>query len=125
LCIEALGHNPIINLYRRLTPGLRTAWEVDHILKERDIRRAKQVFGHVEGRYFHLFAIGAALLRRTPLFGPALAVLDGVDQAVLRIPGLRSMAWQILFELGQPKLAAAHEALKRLRATGQAAGCAA
>jgi ubiquinone/menaquinone biosynthesis C-methylase UbiE len=125
LCIEALGHNPIINLYRRLTPRLRTAWEVDHILKERDIRRAKQVFGHVEGRYFHLFAIGAALLRGTPLFGPVLAVLDRVDHVALRIPGLRSMAWQVLFELGQPKLAAAHEALRRLHPAGKAPGRAA
>src|SRR5574341_1361724 len=27
ICSEALGHNPVIQLYRRLTPGLRTAWE--------------------------------------------------------------------------------------------------
>ena len=37
ICIEALKYNPFIHLYRRLTPHLRTQWEVRHIFGKREI----------------------------------------------------------------------------------------
>ncbi len=107
LCMEALGHNPIINLYRRRTPSLRTAWEVDHIIKNKDLQFAKEFFGKVKADYFHLFGIAAVPLRKTPLFRPALAVLNTLDSIVLKLPGFRQMAWQIIFELSEPKLGGA------------------
>lgn len=103
LCMEALGHNPLINTYRRMTPSLRTAWEVDHIIRNRDLKFAEDFFGAVRCDYFHLCAIAAAPLRSTPIFKPMLKTLDLVDNLILRIPGVRQMAWQIVFELSQPK----------------------
>lgn len=103
LCIEALGHNPIIQTYRRLTPHLRTSWEVDHILKTKDLKLAKTYFDGVNVRYFHLFSVAAAVFRKTPLFAPALSLLEIVDNVVMRIPGVQLMAWQMIFELSKPK----------------------
>lgn len=99
LCMEAVGHNPLIQLYRKLTPSLRTSWETEHILKRRDVLRSKQYFREVDLRFFHLLSIAAVTLRKTPVFGTALAVLDAMDAAILRLPGLRWMAWQMVFEL--------------------------
>ena len=47
LAAEALGHNPIIQWYRRRTPHLRTAWETEHIIKKDDLDLAFQYFGEV------------------------------------------------------------------------------
>jgi ubiquinone/menaquinone biosynthesis C-methylase UbiE len=103
LCIEALGHNPAIMLYRRFTPHLRTAWESEHILRLRDVKRAKEYFRSVEVRYFHLATIGAVLFRGTSLFEPALTMLEGIDRVLLRVPGVRLMAWMMNFELRDPR----------------------
>ena len=102
---EALGHNPIIRLYRKRTPHLRTAWEIDHILKIDDIKLAGQDFGFgsIIIHYFHLFSILGVLFRKTPLFNPVLTMLEAIDSLVLKIPYLNLMAWQAVFELSTPK----------------------
>lgn len=104
LCIEAVGHNPFIRAYRKLTPHLRTSWEVDHILKMKDLRQAGDYFDGIHVKFFHLFAIGAIPFRKTPLFHPVLSAFDALDRIALRIPGLRTMAWQMVFELSAPKV---------------------
>jgi ubiquinone/menaquinone biosynthesis C-methylase UbiE len=103
LCMEALGYNPIINLYRRRTPHLRTAWEAKHILTLKEVKKARAYFGRVSVRYFHLSTIGAVLFRRTPVFSPVLSVLEAIDSVILRIPFLQRMAWQMFFELSEPR----------------------
>jgi len=107
LCIEALAHNPAIALYRRLTPQLRTSWEVDHILRVQDIHKAWPFFGAVNMRFFHLCSIAAVPIRRAGAFSQILGVLEHMDDVALRIPGLQRMAWQVVFELSQPKTALA------------------
>ena len=103
LGVEAFGHNPIIQLYRNLTPHLRTDWEKQHILKQRDIDAAlTHGFVHGELRYWHLFALGAVPFRGTFLFKPCLTVLNTLDRGVLAVPGIRLMAWQVTFELIKP-----------------------
>jgi SAM-dependent methyltransferase len=103
LGVEALGHNPIIQLYRDLTPSLRTAWEKEHIMKVGDIRRAASLFHRGETRFWHLAVLGAVPFRRTPLFPFLLAAGNAVDRALLFVPGLRRMAWQVTFELVKPQ----------------------
>ena len=103
-CVEALAHNPVFQLYRRLTPQMRTAWEVDHILSRREIRLARGFFDQVSPHFFHLAGLGAVPLRNSPaVFDVALRALDAVDRVILRIPGLRWWAWQCLFVLTKPK----------------------
>jgi SAM-dependent methyltransferase len=100
LGVEALGHNPLIQLYRELTPHMRTEWEKRHILKQRDINAALRCgFSHGEVRYWHLCSLAAVPLRKTGLFGPAVRLLNGVDRLALAVPGLQLMAWQVTFEL--------------------------
>ncbi len=100
---EALGYNPLINAYRRRTPNLRTAWEIDHILKLKDLKQARKYFSVVQVNYFHLADIAALLFYNKKLFQPILKVLGAVDSILLRIPIIQLMAWQMIFTLKNPK----------------------
>jgi SAM-dependent methyltransferase len=102
---EPLGHNPLINLYRRLTPAQRT--EDEHPLRTSDLKLAGSYFGGAEAWYFHLFVLAATPLRDTPLFEAARRSLDAVDRAVLRtVPSSRKLAWQVVLRLTRPLAAA-------------------
>jgi ubiquinone/menaquinone biosynthesis C-methylase UbiE len=103
ICQEAVGHNPIIHAYRKRTPKLRTSWEVDHILRRSFLVVARKYFNQVDVRHFHLFGLLAVPLRRTFLFRPALKLLNAIDSCVLRIPGFRWMAWQMVITLSDPR----------------------
>ena len=102
LAVEALDYNPLVKLYRRLTPKLRTAWEQEHILSHRELRLARRYFEVREVRYWHLASIAAAGLRGTPLFRAALAVGNSIDAVLLRVPPIAYLAWQFSFELHKP-----------------------
>jgi SAM-dependent methyltransferase len=99
LAVEALRYNPVFQLYRMLTPSLRTVWEKHHILTLGDVRFAKRFFEVRQIRYWHLFSLMSVLLRRTPLFRPALAMFNAIDRVVLRIPPISYMAWIFTFEM--------------------------
>lgn len=103
MAAEALGYNPIINLYRRMTPKLRTAWEVDHILTMRELKIARQSFNTEKVKFFHLLAIGGVVFHNTFVFKPMLSMLNAIDDIILRIPGFQLMAWQMIFFLSNPK----------------------
>jgi hypothetical protein len=53
--------------------------------------------------YFHLLGILATPLRNTPLCKFILNTLDLIDSIILKIPGIRLMAWQMIFFLSHPK----------------------
>lgn len=100
--IEPLGHNPIINLYRYLTPKLRT--EDEHPLMLADIQLARQYFGIVKVSYYHMLSIAAVVFRKTFLFKPVLRLLDGVDALLFTVfPFLKRYAWMSVIELSAPK----------------------
>lgn len=103
VAIEALGYNPVIRAYRKLTPNLRTSWEADHILTLQDLKTARRFFGETEIHYFHLFSVAATLFRRSRVFKPILRCMNAIDGLVLKIPGVQLMAWQMIFFLRQPK----------------------
>ena len=103
ICIEAMGYNPIINIYRKYTPRLRTAWEKDHILKKDDLRIAEKSFSVINVEYFHLFSIMGVFFRKRKHFTQVLDLLDKMDSVVLRLPGIRLMAWQMIIELKAPR----------------------
>jgi ubiquinone/menaquinone biosynthesis C-methylase UbiE len=103
LALEALRHNPIIHAYRKLTPKLRTPWEVDHILGVPEIRHCRLYFESVTTRYFHLMSLFAVPFRKTPLFVPLRNLLDRVDQFILRWEPLGKYAWVSATTLANPK----------------------
>ena len=100
--LEALANNPIIHAYRTSTPHLRTEWETKHILRYEDTKKMRKYFKRVEVRTFHLAVLAAVPLRNTPLFKAARTVLDAVDSAMLRVPGLRKQGWIGVFTCSDP-----------------------
>lgn len=104
ICVEALGHNKIIHLYRKLTPHLRTEWEAEHILRKKDIELARKFFNSVEIiGFFHLFTLGVVPFRNLPIFKFVLGILETIDNFFLKLPFLKWQAWQVVFVLSQPK----------------------
>jgi SAM-dependent methyltransferase len=99
--VEPLGHNPVINLYRRLTPGIRTPDE--HPLLMRDFKLARRWFDKVDIRCFHLFTLCAVPLRRRRSFGRLVQWLDEIDAGLFRAaPFLRRYAWATVVRLSLP-----------------------
>lgn len=103
ICMEPLRHNPLIQVYRRRTPHLRTAYEAEHILGREDLVRAEKYFGRVERRFFHLATLAAVPFRNTVIFSPLLWSLEKIDGILLRVPGLRWLAWMTVFFLSRPR----------------------
>jgi SAM-dependent methyltransferase len=104
ICTEALRHNVLFHTYRKLTPHLRSEWEVAHILGKAEIRRARHYFDGVKVvRFFHLLALLAVPFRRTPVFSLLRRTLDLVDRIVLAVPGIKWQAWMAVFVLSRPR----------------------
>lgn len=102
ICTETLAHNPLIQWYRRRTPHLRTAWEVDHIIGRQTFRIIDRYFRQREMHFFHLATLAAVPFRTTSVFPYLLSTLRAVDVALLRLPGLKWQAWQVVFMLSKP-----------------------
>lgn len=108
IATESLRHNPVIQWYRRLTPQMRTPWEVDHILGKSEIFSAERSFDRVEvAAFFHLFTILAVPFRNTAVFRPVLGLLSAIDALALRLPLVKWQAWMAVFVLSDPKKATA------------------
>ena len=105
ICNEALGHNFFINLYRKLTPTLRTEWEAKHILCKKDLELAKKYFGEIKVNFFHLTTLLAVPFRNLPGFGTVLNILEKLDGFLLKIPFVKWQAWQVVVVLSQPNKA--------------------
>jgi ubiquinone/menaquinone biosynthesis C-methylase UbiE len=99
--LEPLGHNWLINAYRRATPSLRTVDE--HPLRVGDLRLAGAYFGDVRLEHFHLTSLAALPVRAARRSRRVVSALDGVDRRIFRwIPAARRYAWIVLIDLGQP-----------------------
>lgn len=99
--IEPLGHNPLINLYRKLTPHLRTRDE--HPLTMSDLNLATKYFHTLRAKFFHLTSLALIPFRNWSAFDRALAKLDKIDQTLLkRTSPLRRYAWIVVLELSSP-----------------------
>jgi len=98
---EPMGHNPIINLYRKLTPAMRT--DDEHPLLVSDIELMKKYFNVVDVRYFNLFTLMAVPFRKTPFFKQVLSGLKALDNVLFKIPFFRKYAWNVVLHLEKPK----------------------
>ncbi len=69
LAVEALNYNPLIKLYRKLTPDMRTDWEKEHILSYKDLKLARMYFEVNNIKHWHITGyIGGKFPRWSPLF---------------------------------------------------------
>jgi SAM-dependent methyltransferase len=95
---EPMGHNPAINVYRRLTPQMRTVDE--HPLLMADLNGAERWFDRVEPSFHALTVFAALPLRRTQLFEWAVESASALDRAVMRrIRPLRRFSWIVVLRL--------------------------
>jgi len=98
--IEPLGHNFLINLYRRLTPSIRS--EDEHPLLSKDLKAIESNFKHSKIQYFYLTSLAASFIAKKPGFKIFLGVCQWLDSILLMIPGIKQQAWMVLIELEQP-----------------------
>jgi SAM-dependent methyltransferase len=99
--IEPLGYNPFINLFRRLTPSIRTPDE--HPLLKPDLDLAGKYFGKVDLRYYHLTSLAAAPFARSAVGKGAVRLGSAVDRALFAsMPWLRKFAWFVVVEMSAP-----------------------
>lgn len=100
--IEALKHNPIFNLYRKMTPSARTHWESAHILGIKEAKIINQVIPVKKIKFWQLFSILAIIFPKK-IRGCALLFLNFIDKIVLNIPLINRMAWIFTIELEKSK----------------------
>lgn len=97
--LEPLNHNPILNLFRRLTPSRRTPTEKP--LSLRDLEIFRRHFDSVSYRGFYLFTLISHFLllvtgSRT-LFVRSRALMRRWEEPVLvRLPRLQRYCWSAL-----------------------------
>jgi SAM-dependent methyltransferase len=94
---EPLAYNPLINLYRRMTPHLHTRDE--HPLNKRDLGAMSERFGRVAFRFADLLALAAIPVLQLPGGRAILRGLERADQIVMRVPGLRWWGAVVLIEI--------------------------
>lgn len=96
LFIEPLGHNPVLGLYRRLTPAVRSVDE--HPLKKADFQAFAARFDDVRTRHFGLFTLGAVPFRHLPGGSYARAAARAADRAFFAMPFAKWWAWFCVME---------------------------
>jgi len=105
LGIETFGHNPFTNLKRKINKlmGKRTTWAAGHILKTKDLEKAKDYFNKVEVHYFHLISWLGFPLLHFPGGKTLLRMLEFLDNILLGLPFLRKYAFKVVFIFSEPK----------------------
>ena len=97
---EPLGHNPLINLYRRLTPKMRS--EDEHPLLGNDLKTLTRHFQETDTRCFALCALLAVPFRGLPGFELLVRILERIDGLLFRLSFMRRQAWLVVVQLGHP-----------------------
>ena len=101
--IEPLGMNPIVNVYRRLTPGLRTPDE--HPLGMEDWKIFEERFSRFQQRGYTLFTlvpvvVNAMAARAGMSFSVRTGPFRWLDERALRtLPALHAYCWNTVIEL--------------------------
>ena len=102
LAVEALDYNPLIKIYRQLTPSMRTEWEKNHILSLEDVEFAQRFFEVGEVKFWHVVSFFGAYLNKFPAFESTMKLLNGADAILTKLPFVKLLAWQFTFELIKP-----------------------
>lgn len=88
---EPLGMNPVINLYRRLTPDVRTPDE--HPLVPKDFATMARHFSSIDVHYYGLTTLAAVPLRNRGIGPRCFAVTRRIDRTLVAVPGVKHLAW--------------------------------
>jgi len=102
--MEPLGHNFLINWYRKKTPSLRT--EDEHPLLKSDLKLLHDYFEQTQIEFYFFSSLVAIFFRKTLFFKPMLRTFHAFDRLLFWImPFLRWQAWFVLIEFSVPKKA--------------------
>lgn len=93
---EPLGHNPVINLFRKLTPKLRSPDE--HPLLKKDLDFIQKLFPNPTYTFYALATPYVAFFPKV-LHPVLLPIAEFKDKVLLKIPYLQLWAWFLLMKL--------------------------
>ena len=100
--LEPLGHNPAINLYRWLTPNLRT--EDEHPLLLKDFAIIQRHFSRLAPLFVNLTTLVTLPFSRLPGSSTLVHGAAGVDKVLFRVlPFTRRFAWNVVLIFSGPK----------------------
>ena len=94
LFIEPLGTNPLINLYRKLTPKSRSIDE--HPLINSDFKLIKNKFHKTEIKYYGFLTLVFFLFYRSPKNSKFFKILSAGDQFLFKFKVFKFFAWSVL-----------------------------
>ncbi len=98
--IETLGHNPILNLKRRINTirGKRTKWAECHIFKMEDFKKTAQRFENSGAYFFHFVSWIAFPFLNFKIGRVMLRLLERIDVFLISIfPFLKKYSFKIVF----------------------------
>lgn len=93
LAVEALGVNPFIKMYRKLTPHLRTDFESKHILTHKQVKFMQNFLSVSQIKYWHLVSFLGVNIRSL------LPMLNRADKFLEKIPIIQRLAWIFTIEM--------------------------
>ncbi len=95
---EPLGHNLFINLFRRLTPSLRSVDE--HPLLQKDLDYINKLFPKSKFYYFYFLSIFTIPLARFPFLKSLVPIVYYIDKNLLELfPILSRYCWVTVIDI--------------------------
>ena len=92
--LEPLGTNPLINLYRKLTPNSRSKDE--HPFTKKDFDLINSLFKNVKINYYGFFTLVFFLFYRKPEKSLFFKMLYKLDNYFFKIEYFKNFAWSVL-----------------------------
>ncbi len=94
LFIEPLGTNPLINLYRKLTPKSRSVDE--HPLIDRDFNLIQKKFENLEIKFYGFLTLIFFPFYNSPSNSNVFKILKKIDQFLFKFKIFKKLAWSVL-----------------------------
>ncbi len=92
--VEPLGTNPLINLYRRLTPKSRSVDE--HPFEKKDFLLLEKYFNEIKIKYYGFLTLIFFPFYKKPDNSFFFKLLANFDQKLFRINFFKKMAWSVM-----------------------------
>lgn len=96
--IEPMVHNPLIKIFRLLTPRLRSKDE--HPLRMRDLQLISKKFSRYEVKHYYFLTLFALPFFKLPFYNKIRTSLERLDKKIFSfISPLKLFSWQVLLIL--------------------------
>ena len=95
---EPLGHNILINIFRSLTPSLRS--EDEHPLLTKDLELIKEYFPLTKFHYFYFLSLITIPIVKFPLFKSLISFINFIDEILNKtFPFIKKYNWVTIIEI--------------------------